>query len=163
MLPGKHIIPNHHFTKQGQSPKGRKKPCLMHGMANIVSHYTPMIGTTLHSSPLGDDIDTAQPHKGTLPQVTATPDDMMKLSLPSQTKQNVLTIPSFGLIQLRKVSSKPHTGWTSVEDMESPSILGNSDLPKMKLNLLALRSQMIQCDHVRSTLGPYLTFPSHRA
>ena len=94
MLPGKHIIPNHHFTKQGQSSKGRKKPCLMHGMATIVSHYTPMIGTTLHSSPLGDDIDTAQPHKGTLPQVTATPDDMMKLSLPFQTKQNVLTIPA---------------------------------------------------------------------
>ncbi len=89
MPPGKRTTPNHPSTRRGQSLKGRRKPCLMHGMATTAFLFILKTDTLPPSSPHGAATDIARPHKATLPQVMDTLDDMMRSPRPYPTKQNV--------------------------------------------------------------------------
>ena len=145
---------------QGAQSPMKRKLSSTHGMATVVSPSTPTIDTTPHLSPYGDDINTALHHKGALRQVMATRGVVTRLAPPFQTKPNVSTAPSYGLTQLRKASSKLQIGWTTVEDMESLSILRNSASLRMMLNLQALKSQMTVKPCKKKYLRAMYDFPT---
>ena len=73
------------FHQARSVPQRKKKPSLTHGMVTTVYSFILKTNTTPLLSPLGA-ADTAQPHNGTLPQVTDTPGDTMRSPHPSQAK-----------------------------------------------------------------------------
>ena len=160
MPPEKHITPIH---PQDQSLKGRRKPSSTHGTVTTVYHSTPTTDTTPRLSPLGVTTDIARPFKVTSPRAMDTPEGTTKSPLPSPTKPNAWTIPCYGLTQLKRASSKPQTGWTSVVDMGSPSTQRNFALLKTRSNSQAWKLPMTPYVHARGTSGPSPTSPLHRA
>lgn len=138
-------------------PHGTKKSVLhtWNGYYSVPIHPDDRhITTFLH---LGAGIDMRPPHKDTLRQVTATPDDTMRSLLTSKTRLNALMMFCFGPIPSRTAFFRLHSGWIFADEMALPSTQKNFCSHKTLLTLQALKFLQTVSDPVRSTSMPSWT------